>query len=171
MISFKQFITEARMAPLYHGTSTMFARTILNDNELDGRTLQHQPEMFKQKHKRKYTSPLSNHPGEVVGVSLSRSMKVSKRFGAVIFELDQQKLIQRYKVTPINYFQTLGAVMSDMVVPGARGKIAADVEYEEFVLGSIKPLSKYLKCVWVPGESLKKAYETSYPNLTIKVYD
>lgn len=154
MISFKQFITEARSAPLYHGTTTMFARTILNDNELDGRTLQHQPEMFKQKHKKKYNSPLSNHPGEVVGVSLSRNFKVSKRFGSVVFELDQNKLTQRYKITPINYFQTLGAVMSDMTVPGTRAKTHADVEYEEFVLGSIKPLDKYLKCVWVPGESL-----------------
>ena len=92
MISFKSFLTEARMAPLYHGTDAGGLVNILKDNTLKT-GFEHEFHPSKT--------------GKVV--SLTRDFKFASRWQGgpeytLVIELDQQKLAQRYKIVPFNFY-------------------------------------------------------------------
>jgi hypothetical protein len=127
MINFKQFLTEARMAPLYHGTRLEHAANIIYSNIL------------------KTGSSDTAYPGKHhIIVSLSRDFKVAQmihdrdRDIKVVFELDQQKLTTRYKIQPYNYFNWVARRIP------ASGDYNSRNEFEEAVLSDIKDLDSYL---------------------------
>lgn len=149
MITFKQYLSEARMAPLYHATRLSNYQTIMKENQIDAGTYHQHDRTIKQ-----------NKPTVRV-VSLTRDIRFAMRWGNrksygdyVILELDQQKLIQKYKLVPYNHFQ------DDEYTYKNEGKTRQlqDVkfggfpvnQYEENVIGDIKPLSKYLVRVHYP---------------------
>lgn len=115
MITFKQYLEEGRDAPLYHATDIMSALSIIRYG-FEPRTV----------HLSKKTLGLVNDVDDfgiekvARGVSLTRSLPFAKSWGAVIFEIDQRQLTQRYKVIPIQYF--LGHRK------GARGSIAMNMK-------------------------------------------
>lgn len=91
--------------------------------------------------------------GDINGVSLTRSFKTAMDFGAVIFELDQSVLVNNHKIVPIQYFGIGGTTMAgarSTAYQAGKGKSGASTEAEEFVIGSIKNLNKYIKTIWVP---------------------
>lgn len=152
MISFKNFITEARMAPLYHGTSYDEALRILND---------------------KCIRVNYSEEEDTKTASLTRSLKYARKWvsdsgksgpsGAVVFELDQSKLSHNYKLIPYNFFAKQFEGM-----PNAKARYLKDDpvygtnEYEERVLKDIKPLDRYLVTVHVfdnhIGDTILKKY-------------
>ena len=88
MITFRDFLEEARYAPLYHATPLETVDDILDEGLYsEGR-----------------------------GISAARTIHNAKwyaghefslyRKGFVIFELDQNRIRQRYKVTPYDYYMT-----------------------------------------------------------------
>lgn len=100
MISFKEYLTEARMAPLYHATLIKSAEKILKGNVLIG-------DIVRDDRQNAY-----NIDKKVIFVT--RSLKHAKHYisaisgtytATVIFVLDQQKLSQRYKIKPIKNWQ------------------------------------------------------------------
>lgn len=160
MISFKEFLVEARTAPLYHGTSFFtFKNYIIADNVISAKTV-HQ-------HDRRSHKGLS--PSKHV-VSLTRSprfatqwgdRKQSRPMGCVILQLDQEKLTRNHKLIPYNHFQD--EIYTDS---GGLARELNDVrdsgfpinQYEENVVGSIKNVSNYLQKVYVSNnESLTNA--------------
>lgn len=152
MIKFKQYLEEARMAPLYHGTNIAAARGIINLDVLQGQTIQNDSRMFGGK---KFDRHQSSMGSGVYGVSLSRSKRVSKKFGPIIFEFDQQKLLHNFKIRPYNYWYSDAAKVADTWYDRARMPEPdpgfGDNEYEEFLLGHIKNLKRYLTAIWVPA--------------------
>ena len=105
MITFKQYITEARAAPLYHAVDIRGFTHIAHDNKIIAATA----------HKHNRTIKGGSSKWEDV-ISLTRDIRFAKRWGAyssdwrgektyVVLELDQQKLIQNYKMRPYNHFQ------------------------------------------------------------------
>ena len=96
MTNFLQFLEEGRDAPLYHGTSLLTATKILESGLLKGS---------------KSTLP----PFKKIEVSLSRNIKVPIHHAfhvqdyitCIVFELDQRKLSQNYKIYPYNYWQEI----------------------------------------------------------------
>lgn len=148
MISFKQFLTESRSAPLYHGTITKAVESIL----IDGKGII--PKTLHLAHK---TGLLANYVNEygdkyVRGVSLTRNLHFADAWGSGwVLELDQRLLDQNYKILPYQYFQNH--------FPGARNKgvigkkAGPRNESEEYVV-TTKPIPpKYIKSLWV-----RKAY-------------
>ena len=97
------FENVSRLAPLYHATSAENISQILESNTLEGRT-----------------AHLSSK-----GVSLSRSKQFAESFGEVIIVLDQEKLRQRVKLQPTNFFN------DDSDVHNHRDR----EEFEEFANG------------------------------------
>ena len=91
MISFKEFLTESRSAPLYHATTAASAEKILKDNVLYG-TVQEQGQTTGQK-----------------VIFVTRSLRQAKHYikfdskvqDGVILVLDQLKLTYRHKIQPI----------------------------------------------------------------------
>lgn len=154
MITFKQYLSESRMASLFHGASTINIRAILDKNVLEARTVQNSSSEFNQRDRIKHKSNLGTG---VKGVSLSRSMLVAKRFGNCILELDQQKLSQNYKVKPYNYWFSDAAKKASAFQDRTRAPddYNRHNEAEEFVVGDIKNINKYVKTIWVPRSVLR----------------
>lgn len=140
MKTFAEYLTEARMAPLYHGTSIGFAQAILHHNEIRGLTSQN----FGTK------ATKFNPETEDIryGVSLTRSYDFAAFHPArkedgqpvVVIELDQQKLIHNYKIVPFNYWDMRTRYLNSRTAGHRRN------EYEEFLLGveGIKNISRYI---------------------------
>ena len=147
--TFKQFLYEARMAPLYHGTHMETLTQIIEQNLLKGQ---------------------ATHAGLTPGVprgtpviSLTRKFNTAKfwrggdSYGGVI-ELDQQKLSYNYKIKPVEI---------EYIWAAQGAKSHKDVDYrpkrsglfEEFVVGDIKPLDRYLTAIHLTENVYKKYME------------
>lgn len=131
---------EGRDAPLYHGTNFLMAAQIINQDSLraghDGHMLLGNPEI-------------------VDGVSLSRDIHTARRFGPVVFELDQRALAQRYRIEPVDYFSDDDEITE---VPGQRRRDDR-AEAEELVIApEISPLRRYLRAIHYSG-----AWVRNYP--------
>ena len=144
MISFKTFITEAKSAPLYHGTRLYNAKGIV-----DGDVILAQPTHGRDTPRRKGQQP------DVI--SLTRSLKTALDWGnGIVFELDQARLAHRYKISPIEIeyiwhrINKWGDKGEDKKYEPKSSRL-----YEEYVIGDIKPLSKYLTKIIVT----KNTYE------------
>lgn len=145
MIKFSEFLLEARMAPLYHTTSTLNLIRILNDNTIKGNKQFYDPN---------------------VGVSFTRSLKFAKLYGEryidepVIIEVDQLKLSHRYKMIPFNYWPELGT--------RKQHRESIYNEFEERVIGDIKDADRYITKIIVlekPGRKIKGNIILNHPKL------
>ena len=125
---------EARTAYLYHGTNGMSAARILEDDKLGAHTSHLRGNLSL--HATKY-----GREERIVGVSTTRSRAFASRWGEVVFELDQVRLRQSYRLAPIDFY-------SDHPIKDPRYRRE---ESEEFVISpvGIKPLSRYLTAIYI----------------------
>ena len=141
MKTFQQFITEGRDAPLYHGTSVADAVEIINTDEMEARTPQVHMGLFPQK------------PKHVVkGISLSRNHRVASQFGPVVFEFDQRKLVHRHKIIPFQFADSeIAGYPKAIAARSTEGSVtgAYSAESEEFVIGPIRDVDKYITAIHV----------------------
>jgi len=95
MITFKDFLTESRSAPLYHATSLLNAKKIIDSNTLIPR------------------SDVTD--AKTRSLSFTRLFRTAWKFGiyvatsrsthrVVVFEVDQTKLSQNYKLEPFQFW-------------------------------------------------------------------
>lgn len=151
MITFKQFITEARMAPLYRAIPLELLNYAAKDNALKAYTF-HSPIEYSKQRLAKAV------------VSLTRDFKFAKRWGSrtiqqdhykskcfVVLELDQEKLAQNYKMIAYNHFAKKEyqgikgrARYPQDVIQDMHGVNFPVNQYEENVIGSINNLNRYL---------------------------
>lgn len=150
MITFKQFLTESRSAPLYHATSKANAKQILEYDIINVGYVQ--PGIQKRT------------------ISLTRDFTFAKAWatmehpswgGGVIFEFDQQKLSSRYKIVPYNFWGALQTASKQPVearqLPDtkfeSRGKnYHFDNQFEEAVLQNIKHPLNYVTKIYVDDQ-------------------
>lgn len=134
MITFKQFLTEARMAPLYHATREYNALSILEHDVLkpSRRSGKYDGKDIKQ------------------SISLTRSLKTAEQWvhgKRLILELDQNKLRNNYRIKPVNmvhvWAQTDATFSRDAEYYNKKSSKYEEL-FEEFVTEPIYPLSKYL---------------------------
>ena len=156
-MNFAQYLAEGRDAPLYHGTLDI--NQILSDNALLPRTLQDIDQLGNAKVPTQYIKKQKYGAMTIVlarGVSLSRNIKTAKHFASafgVILQLDQRLLSQRHKIIPYNYAQnSLHAKTRYREIAYSAGKPTGS-EYEEFVIGTINNLDKYLVKIWTLNKS------------------
>lgn len=145
MISFKQFLTESKSAPLYHATRLMNAEKILRDNTLFGTMQEHGYTQGKK------------------GIFLTRSLKHARHiYGGeekVIFVIDQLKLNQRYKIKPIKNWPRRNDNHAPQYMTGNMG----GNEFEEFVeTNKITDIDNYIVKIYVQH----KIDPAKYPLLT-----
>ena len=156
MISFKDFLTESRSAPLYHGTTMSKIMNIL-EKGLVPKTLQERKKLLKPEINTSNsdwkTIKKTRYPYHMQGVSTSRSFKMASNWGeGIVIELDQRLLAQRYEIKPVQYFQSpeynisRPARILDFTGFGN--------EYEEFIITD-KPISpKFFTRLYVPAQWL-----------------
>lgn len=144
MISFKNFLTESKSAPLYHGTYFVNIPGILEKNKLEAH---------------------ENHGGYrltrgVETVSLTRSLATainwksySSSNGSIVLQLDQQKLAQNYKIYPIE----IEYVWARQDPTKGKNYVPKSSKlYEEYVTKDIDPLDKYLQHIIITGNMYSK---------------
>ena len=147
MIPFKQFITEARLAPLYHGTNASKLESLIKDG-FRPFTLQVAEKLMLSKNKNTKSRDGTDIVGYYNGVSLTRSKQFAIQWSkeheiSIVLELDQQKLAQKYKIKPMQFWK--GKTRSDEELTGSKNVYN---EYEEFVVTD-KPIPfKYVTKVW-----------------------
>lgn len=125
---------EARVANLYHGTNALSAARIIRDDRLEPRSNHVKGNLNIQSGTQDYAQLVS-------GISLTRDRDFALSWGTeVVFELDQNRLRQNYRLAPIDY-------MSDLARPGTKKyqPHRRREEREEFVITE-RPiqLSRYL---------------------------
>lgn len=103
----KDFITESRAAPLFHGFRNLaHARTALENDEMLGTTTQrYWPNGVQIKPEERAHDSDYRMSFWMKGISFSRSLRYSLSWGDVVFELDQSKLAQNYKIIPFNWMR------------------------------------------------------------------
>ena len=182
MITFKQFITEARLAPLYHGTNASKLESLIT-NGFRPVTLQAADKLMMNGANTTKAKDGGELVGYYQGVSLTRNKKFAMQWSqeheiSIVLELDQQKLAQKYKIKPIQFWRGISRskeslqtnrlyneyeefVVTDKPIPF---KHAYRSETEEsIILKNNKPipLKKYAIKVLLPGldiESLKRNF-------------
>lgn len=142
-------LLESRTAPLYH--ASMDAEDIMESNDILAET----------------EHTINNK--EYYGVSLSRDLRFllanGHIFGEVIFELDQSKLANNYKIIPFNYFYD--SEENNKNNSYRRGDTA---EAEEFLIGAISPLDRYLTGIIVDEKNIKKLGKKIKSHPLLKIY-
>lgn len=140
MISFKQYITEARMAPLYHGTDLKSAAQILESDTLklgDWSTKTHWP----------------SKDGTIISLTRNLTFALKWEIDGIVFEFDQQKLSQRYKIVPFNFFASKTRRIPDTTF--LRNKdYNFDNQFEESLVQPVKNVSKYITKIIVTNQSI-----------------
>jgi hypothetical protein len=141
MIKFNEFLNEGRDAPLYHGTTSSFAVSIIEGNSIKAHTDHFSKKVFNNiDHKHP-------HIKNEKGISLTRDVKFALswpgKYG-IVFELDQRKLAQRHKLIPIK--------IEGVLRGGNRNEYAHMAE--EFIIGDIKDLDKYLTKIIIKSETI-----------------
>jgi hypothetical protein len=148
MKSFKDYLIEGRDAPLYHGTDFHSAALIIQTNKMKA-TNRH-------------------YDGKGNAVSMTRNMKYAFRFplwagdayddnDVVVFELDQRKLAQRYKIVSFAFDIGTGRSM-------ARGPNEMS-EFEERVYSNIANINNFITKIYVKDfKAMKKDLERQAPD-------
>ena len=132
-----EILLEGRDAPLYHATGPGNALFIIENNEFKPRT----------SHSLKKVG-LSDHEE---GISLSRNIHSARLFGDVVFELDQRKLSQNYRMIPFDYW----GLSNEPENVGLGRRKERYAEAEEFVIGPIKNASRYITAIHISQRTLK----------------
>jgi len=144
-------LLESRSAPLYHTTSYTQLFSILKENKLKGNT--------------KHTM----NDKQYQGVSLTRDLDFAKWWSreqlanvGIILQLDQNKLRQRYKIMPIDYFQTTAQEdpafgTSEKLGFEKKRRTNIYAEAEEFLIANeISNLDQYIQAILLPQKSADK---------------
>lgn len=136
---------EGRDAPLYHATSYENANIIIDEDEIKAYTA----------HEKCRIGFTKNHiSGIIKGVSLTRNFKfIIFSFRTVVFEIDQRRLSHTSKIIPFSYYDSLKARDKTQ---SSRGNCGFDNEFEEFCIGPIRPLTRYLTRIIVKEKFIDK---------------
>jgi len=133
---------------LYHGTDPDNAVQIMAADRINGST-PHNAKPLRVVNGVNKLVPLGFRQHEierfdnVYGVSLTRDPNFARRWKSgqgVVLVLDEQKLRQKFRMMPVNYY-------------GDR------TESEEFVVGAIQPLSRYLVAIEVAEGVMQEMVE------------
>jgi len=137
MKTFEEFLTEGRDAPLYHGTSIPAAAAIISSNRMWGKSPQ---------------------PGRHAGnyaLSFSRNYEFSADWGALVFEMNQRLLAQRYSLQPYNFFGTQETYGRRPVAREMQTRPVVFVnQYEESTRQTIENVVKYITKIIVRNKQV-----------------
>lgn len=159
----KPFQSSINRAPLFHALKFELAEKALKLNKLDCHSFQR---IWKDGKRLKDDEPGYYDSKYIRGISLTRDFDYAKVWNNIVFEFDQIKLRNKWKIVPYNWGYSIGGGYKQ----GHRMKR----EREEFLvmgitdemdrenpIGSIEPLDRYLNGFWIDNFLLTlKSYDT-----------
>ena len=172
---FKQYFEKYSHANLYHGIKTEYAINALEKNALDAYSIQRYWADGKRKK--------DNEPGYkdsyfYRGISLTRDKQYANSWESVIFEFDQQKLKQKYKIIPYNWGYSIGVNFNQnikrekeefLIVSKTEKSYPNSKDFLKMLEtpgGTIKPLDKYLTGIYI-----NKTSYNIYTDNNNKIYE
>lgn len=138
----EEVIEEGRDAPLYHATKVEKLISIAQTNTIKDTTIHPRKKLAMGR--------VKDDIAMLKGVSLTRSIHFARFWAPIVFELDQRALSYNYKFAPTNFFQRIFTKGT----PDSK-RAAEPNEFEEFVIGPIKNLDRYVKSVFIDFKSSK----------------
>lgn len=110
MISFNQFLSEARSAPLYHSANLLRLDSYIEGGGISPNTLQRIHKFHNSLSKKQINKTKIMWGNNVQGISTTRSLRFAKGWKSsefnVIFVINQQKILHNFKVIPLQYWQS-----------------------------------------------------------------
>lgn len=157
------------MAPLYHATDWDRLSYIWNDNIL----------------KRGFEREQHIHSKDGKIISMTRNFTFAKKWGDVVLQFDQQKLAQRYKIVPFNFFGTSaeGREARARCFPyqGEKRDFNFLNQFEESVLQDIKDPFRYVTKIHIKKSTYNRIFLTitevleqineKYPNIKVEPFN
>lgn len=139
-------LVEGRDAPLYHATDLVAIVDILGSNVVQGKANLpvNKFSAFRDKDKDRFV----DQDQHVHGVSLTRDIRFAKYWDDYIIVFDQSKLQARFRIQPFYYFQQ-----------GNKYRHGEHAEAEEFLMGDIQGVTKYISKIIVADEALDEVEE------------
>lgn len=154
MINFKDYLTEARDFPIYHGTENYIFEHIINYG-IAPKSLQRAEKLLLPKETADKTFK-HNINGNILksynyyGISTTREFRFAANWSkqGVVIELNHIVIASRYKILPIQFFP----LETSRIKFGAAG---AANEYEEFIVTTraIPINSTFVKKIWFCDKS------------------
>lgn len=173
MKRFSEFLLEARMAPLYHATELYGFGLIAAGNIL----------------KRGFERKQHIHAKDGKIISMTRNLTFAKNWGSVVLQFDQQRLTQRYKIVPYNFFgvpaegkdaRARHFPEKSSESPTSKRDFNFLNQFEESVLQDIKDPFRYVTKIYVHEGTYTSSYITfsnileqihkKYPNIKVELY-
>lgn len=162
MIIFKDFLAEAKSAPLYHGTTFTAGHRILSKGAFNPVTGHVKWKALMDVKPRSYDGVSYDTPeyeaimkhnktrenNIIIGISASRSFKFASKWASakayyvgeknqyMVFEFDQLKVATRFKIIPIQHWQDYERSQPARLPDDSN-------EYEEFIVFRGKPIKVY----------------------------
>jgi ribosomal protein S18 acetylase RimI-like enzyme len=135
--------------PVYHATSLEFIKSILDTNTLRADTHHNEHEIYPELKQKAINSSKT-----IQGVSLTRDKNFAEEWADVVLVLDLNRIKQNLKVKQVAYFADDTANNRE--------------ESEEFVIGSIKNLNRYLIGIYFPKRLQKEYLDWKWVQKNIK---
>lgn len=159
MISFKDYLTESKSSPVYHGTWGNAMWMIFIQGQGIRPLTGHSPAKLAHR----FQEP-SDFGGRVSGVSVSRNFKFSAGYGSGwVIELDQVKIAQRYKIRPFNYWMNRSAAVARATHETSKAYNKLN-EYEEFIITNKNIPVDLVTRVWYPKSWENHSYILKHPD-------
>jgi len=169
MMRYAEIITEGRIASLFHAfREEKYADIAVQNNELAATTTQR---FWADGKRRKDNDPEYEGSYWMKGISVTRDIRFATKWGTVIFELDQAKITQRYKITPFNWgysipsngdhkrereeFIVVKSTLDKYDRPDEEGG-GLDLRRFKSPEGAVKPLSDFLKGIYLSTYVVKE---------------
>src|ERR1035437_115733 len=160
----------SRSADLYHASKIGFYEDQLKGNFITASTIHR---YWKDGQRRERGEPKYDDHVWIKGISLTRSLNFAKRWGPIVYVLDQAKLTARYKFLPLKWnspkvkrFENEEFLWMDT------SKISGDgpepVRYAEDGKVKLNNLSRYLKRIILVNKFFGPNYKTDEFYLKVK---
>jgi hypothetical protein len=153
MIDFRSYLTEGKDAPLYHGSLLKNLIPIIKNGLKPDKSHDMAKLLIKDSSERTY------------GVSFTRDYLIARRFvlrdthpdDIVILQYNQRKLIQKYKIFPVDFWSTL----KSKKVYNKWNPLQSDRRYfeaEEYIITKTNIPSEYLDKVYISKNAKAKYF-------------
>lgn len=155
---FKHIYEKYSHANLYHAIKIKYALNALEKNALDAYSIQRYWSGGKRK---KDNEPDYDDSYFYRGISLTRDKQYAIKWENIIFEFDQQKLKQKYKIIPYNWGYSISNTNRQnykkekeefLIVSKTEKSYPDDIDFLKMLEkpgGTIKPLDKYLIGIYI----------------------
>lgn len=160
MKTYREFISEVKNYPIYHGATMIVAEDIIRSGYIGGKTSHSKALISGDLGSVLDLQAKQTSANRVWGISTTRSYAFAKRWAggkeSVVFELDTQKISYNYRIVPVNWNSQHSKVAR---INHSKYPKQHENEYEEFIITNRLGLKKYVKKIYMDSRVVDHDFE------------